>query len=80
MKTTVKSVIFNWVNEVYVIVDFLPILKKLLTSPYSSQNFSLSVTQAGYGFIYSIGSDFAFCGDTLKQIPNNCECALNASP
>ena len=59
LKTALKSVIFNWVNEVYFIVDFLPILKKLLTSPHSSQDFGMSVTQADYGFIHSIGSDFA---------------------
>ena len=52
LKTTVKSVIFNWVNEVYVIVDFLPILKKLLTSPNSSKNFSLSVSNSSGLWIY----------------------------
>ena len=83
LKTALKSVIFNCVNEIYFIVDFLPILKRLSTSPHSSQNFGLSVTKAGYGFIHSTGSDVGFCCDKLMRIINrilpNCEFDLSAS-
>ena len=84
LKTTLKSVSFNSLNEVYFIIDSLPILIKALACPHTSQDFGMSATEADYRFIHSVGSDFAFCCDKLTRILNlilpNFEFVVNALP